>query len=463
MNANTDLVIGIDVGTTSMKAHAFSLDGTIIGRAQQPTLWQVGHNGQAEIDIDLLADTAMQVMADSVPESHSHGSVIGIGITGMAETGVLIDARQRPVMPAMAWYDERGKDELALLPAGFSQEFSAATGLAFKAECSFAKLLWRSHQGGDVPAGARWLNALEYIAFRMTGITITEPSLASRTGLFDQATSTPWLPALSIIGAHDSLIPDVLNAGTSIGNVLESAPRMLRGAAVTVAGHDHLVGAVGAGAFGADDLYDSCGTADVILRSVSRVLTNEERTTLVSRGLSAGRHCVPNATAILGATRSGLVLGRVLTMLGANDRETRREIADAWSGPGTHSSEVSVTEPPAWTNEVTISLRGDVTSAQVWAAAMEYVLGATSGLVHAVDDIAGEYHAAVAAGGWARLDGVFRGKASVMPGLQRFNGEEPGARGAAALACLAARVPSVPLAANLAASFVSPSHKELVS
>ena len=51
MSANTDLVIGIDVGTTSMKAHAFSLDGTIIGRAQQPTLWQVGHNGQAEIDI----------------------------------------------------------------------------------------------------------------------------------------------------------------------------------------------------------------------------------------------------------------------------------------------------------------------------------------------------------------------------------------------------------------------------
>ncbi len=463
MTVITDLVIGIDVGTTSMKAHAFTLDGVIVGRAQQPTLWQVDRNGEAQIDIDLLADTAMQVMADSVPESHAHGSVIGIGITGMAETGVLIDARLRPVMPAMAWYDERGKEELAALPAGFAEEFSSVTGLACKAECSFSKLLWRTSRGESMPEGARWLNALEYIAFRLTGITITEPSLASRTGLLDQANSTLWAPALALIGANEQLLPEMRNAGTSIGHVLESAPRALRGAAVTVAGHDHLVGAVGAGAFGSNDLYNSCGTADVVVRSVSRVLTNEERSTLVARGLSAGRHMVPDATAILGATRSGLVLGRILSMLGAEDRDARRAIADAWSSTETHRSEVTVTEPPAWTNEVTVSLRGDVSAAEVWNAAMDYVLGATSGLVHAVDDIAGPYHAAVAAGGWSQLDGVFRGKASVMPGLQRFDGEEPGARGAAALACLAAQQPTVPLAASLAASFAHTTHKELVS
>ena len=463
MSGATQIVIGIDVGTTSIKAHSFTLDGAIVGRASLPTLWDVERNGEAQIDIDLLADTAIRVMADAVPDSHAHGSVVGIGITGMAETGVLVDARNRPVMPAMAWYDERGRDDLRTLPESFADDFRAHTGLAYKAECSFAKLLWRSRQGATVPEGGRWVNALEYIAYRLTGRTITEPSLASRTGLLDQTTSTPWLPALEHIGGTDRLLPELVTAGTSVGIVLEAAPRALRGAVVTVAGHDHLVGAVGAGAFGSDDLYDSCGTADVILRSVSRVLTNAERATLVGRGLSAGRHVVPHATAVLGATRSGLVLGRVLSMLGAQDRDARRAIADDWNPAAPVTSEVTVTEPPAWTNEVTISLRSDVAPAEVWAAAMDYVLTATSGLVHAVDDIAGPYKAAVAAGGWARIDGVLRGKATVMPGLTRFDGEEPGARGAAALAALAADHPHVPLAADLAASFASPSHKELVS
>ncbi len=463
MSTTAELVVGIDVGTTSMKAQAFSLDGEIVGHASLPTPWSIDRIGETEISVDLLADTAIAVLERAIPDGTLPGAVVGIGITGMAETGVVIDSQHRPVMPAIAWYDERGKTELDTLPEHFAEEFRARTGLAFKAECSFAKLLWRLHTGESIPLGARWLNALEYVAFRLTGSTITEPSLASRTGMLDQATDEPWLPALERIGATPQLIPPLLPAGMPAGIVGVSSPPSLRGAAVTVAGHDHLVGAVGAGAWGADDLYDSCGTADVVLRSVSRRLSDDERLTIVGRGLSAGRHVLPGATAILGATRSGLVLGRVLTMLGAVDREARRATADRWQPSTAPSTAVRVSEPPAWTNEVTISLASEVTPDDVWSAAMEYVLRATGDLVHAVDDIAGPYTAAVAAGGWAQLDGVFRGKSTVMPGLTRFGGDEPGTRGAAALAAVAAQHPHSPLAANLAARLAAPPSKELVS
>ncbi len=461
MTDQTAITIGIDVGTTSMKANAFTLDGTIVGRASLETPWETRGNGETEINVDVLADTAIAIMAQCVPDSYSLGAVIGIGITGMAETGVLVDAHSNPLMPAVAWFDERGKQELEELPQLFASEFVAHTGLGFKAECSLSKLLWRKGSGQEIPIGAQWLNALEYIAFRLTGVKATEPSLASRTGLWDQEIGAPWLPALELIGADAGLVPETFVAGTSIGTVLDSAPNALRGAQVTIAGHDHLVGAVGAGAVNTNDLYNSCGTADVVLRSVERSLTNSERASLVSRGVSAGHHVIPGATAILGATRSGLVLGRVMSMLGINSREERIRIADSWDA--TEFSDVSVSEPPAWTNEVTISLRGDVSPAHVWAGAMEYVLGATRDLVHVVDDLAGPYHAAIAAGGWANIDGIFRGKSLVMPGLRRFNGEEPGSRGAAALAAWAAHQPDVPLAAGLAASYSPPSHKELVS
>lgn len=461
MTHATEITIGIDVGTTSMKAHAFALDGSIVGRASLATQWNVLANGETEINVDALADAAISVMAQCVPETYPLGSVIGIGITGMAETGVLVDSQGQPLMPAIAWFDERGKQELENLPLEFASDFVAHTGLGFKAECSFSKLLWRQECGQEIPPGAQWLNALEYIAFRLTNRKVTEPSLASRTGLWDQEMAAPWLPSLACIGAHASLLPEIYLAGTSIGTVVDSAPSVLRGAQVTVAGHDHLVGAVGSGAVDPNDLYNSCGTADVVLRSVERTLANSERTALVSRGVSAGHHVIPGATAILGATRSGLVLGRVLTMLGIHDRDDRIKFVNAWDP--TQSFDVRVSEPPAWANEVTISLRGEAAPADVWSGAMAYVLGATSELVHVVDDLAGPYHAAIAAGGWANLDGVFRGKSQVMPGLRRFTGEEPGARGAAALAAWAAHQPNVPLTAGLAVSFAPPTPKELVS
>lgn len=463
MTRPTEVVIGIDVGTTSMKARAYSLDGEIVGHAHHPTEWSIDKDGRAQIDIDVLADTAMQVMAASVPSQHSHGSVVGIGITGMAETGVLIDSRSRPVMPAIAWYDERGKLELEELAPHLSKTFSATTGLAFKAECSFSKLLWRHRSGEEIPTGAHWLNALEYIAFRLTGRMATEPSLASRTGFMNQSSATPWNETLELVGATESLIPETLNAGHSLGNVLESAPRSLRGAAVTIAGHDHLVGAVGAGAFGVDDLYNSCGTADVMLRSVPRTLTNQERAALVTDGLSAGRHVLPHTTAILGATRSGLVLGRILSMLGFSDRESRQAIADSWTPSTTDASEVAVVEPPAWTNELVITLRSDVDPNDVWNAAMNYTLAATKELLASMEQVVGPHKAAVAAGGWAQLDGVFRGKSSIISDLRRFSGEEPGALGAAALASIAAQQNQVPLAAAVAARFESLTPKELVS
>ena len=147
-------------------------------------------------------------------------------------------------------------------------------------------------------------------------------------------------------------------------------------------------------------------------------------------------------------------------MLGANDREARQAIADAWDPQ--NESEVSVSQPPDWANEVTISLRGEVSPTDVWASSMAYVLSDTGELVHAADDIAGPYGVATASGGWAHIDGVFRGKSQVMPGLNRFNGEEPGSRGASALAALAAHQTNVPLTANLAVAFSAPPQKELV-
>jgi len=436
--ARTPVVVGIDLGTTSFKAIAADLDGTILGQAGEATPWIVEENGNVHAEIGAFVDVAIRVMAAAAERCTTPIEVIGIGITGMAETGVIVDAAGAPLTSAMAWYDQRGAEELAALPQEFRDEFQAATGLAAKAECSFAKLLWLTAHGFTIQPGMRWANALEYVAFALTGSLFTEPSLASRTGLLDQGSVAPWSRTLGMIGADPSFLPELRPAGVPFGRVHTDAPAILRDAVVTVAGHDHLVGSVGAGAIGGDDLYDSCGTADVILRTVPRTLTNEERAALVASGLSAGRHVLPDTTAILGATRSGLVLGRVLSMLGAQTREERARISDAWTPEWASNGTVVVSEPGNWTNEVTVQLRDDTRPDEVWCAAMDYVLTETRALVRPITAVAGEYTNAVAAGGWAQVPGVARGKAHIFPGLRISEHPQPGARGACLFAAQAA-------------------------
>ena len=440
--ARTPVLVGIDMGTTSFKAIATDLDGAVLGQAGQATPWIVEENGNVHADIDAFVDVAVQVMAQAAERCAVPVEVLGIGITGMAETGVVVDGSGAAVTPAMAWYDQRGAEELAALPQEFRDEFQAVTGLAAKAECSFSKLLWLTGQGFSIQPGMRWANVLEYVAFALTGSLFTEPSLASRTGLLDQGSIAAWPTTLEMIGTDATFLPESRSAGVSFGRVHAEAPEILRNAHVSVAGHDHLVGSVGAGAIGGDDLYDSCGTADVILRTLPRTLTNEERASLVASGLSAGRHVLPDSTAILGATRSGLVLGRVLSMLGAHSRDDRARVSQAWTPEWASNGTVVVSEPGNWTNEVTVQLRDDTRPEDVWCAAMDYVLTETRALMVPITAIAGNYTTAVAAGGWAHVPGVARGKAHIFPGLRISEHQQPGARGACLFAAEAAGVGS---------------------
>src|SRR5262249_61123498 len=91
---------------------------------------------------------------------------------------------------------------------------------------------------------------------------VAVPSLPSRTGLFDLVAAGPWEAALDLLG-RPGLLPEPVVAGTSAGLANgPDVPAVLRGAVLTVAGHDHQVAAYATGAAVDGALLDSLGTAD---------------------------------------------------------------------------------------------------------------------------------------------------------------------------------------------------------
>lgn len=434
-----ETVIGLDVGTTTSKALIRRRDTSAALVVQLPTRWQALAGGRTEITPAALLDLAADLIGLAVRTAEpAWGRVVvrAVSVGGIGESGVLLDPAGRPVLPAISWFDHRGETETAAVRAehpAFAARFPAVTGLPWTFQATIAKLLWLGRDRGIAP-GSTWLSVPEWIVHALGGELCREPSLASRTGLIDQNTGAPWADAYALAGLPDDLLPDALPAGRAAGSLRhDRVPACAAGAVLSVAGHDHPVAALAVG-MGPSDLFNSSGTADVIARAVPGVLDESQRGRIVAARWSAGTHVVPGTTFLLAGVSGGLLLRRVLTMLGAHDPDAREALDVAAYGIGDLPPGLVVEGDGRTDDGVVVRLCDDATPAAVWAAATRHTARLTRTLLDDIDGVVGPHHAAVAAGGWTRMHSVRAAKSAAIERLSFSTEEEPGAVGAALLA-----------------------------
>src|SRR5437763_11389354 len=125
---SAELLLGIDLGTTSSKAAVVDLDGTELAHGRAPTRWRkVPTGGEAHPDDFVQAAIASAAQAlDGAPP----GRVTAVGVASMAETGALLDRDGSVVAPSIAWHDSRGADEAERLQREIGADgFSAHAGV----------------------------------------------------------------------------------------------------------------------------------------------------------------------------------------------------------------------------------------------------------------------------------------------------------------------------------------------
>ena len=434
--------IGIDMGTSYTKALVVDEEGTHVAIESIATKWRSTRPGEVEGDAHDFVAGVLSAIAKallSAEEILGHGiKISGIGIAGLAESGVTVNSEGKCLTPVIAWYDERGEKEMQNLSEEFKSEFSRKTGLIFTSQCSLGKWLYLHHNVARFSDGSQWLNLLEYIAYSLTGERYTQPSLASRTGSWNLNSDSPWHDALDLIGMNQNFIPELKHAGQSFGIVNRNdVPAQIKGAVVTVAGHDHPVASVGAGAIGDDILFNSTGTADVLLRTIRGKISEDDRAKLVSGGIGSGAHVLPGKSVLIGGTRAGLILRRVLALYESFDPDVREKFDSAWL-PHEVDESVSVSEPNFMSNEVLFTLTNEAPAQSLWNAALRYNQNETRKILRHMNSVVGEHKISRAAGGWLRLRSVRESKETLMPELTISTAKESGAFGAAAFARVAA-------------------------
>mgnify|MGYP000126744368 CR=1 FL=1 len=267
----TGVLIGLDLGTTNIKALALAVDdGRVLGVVRAPTPTIRPRPNWTEHDADALWQTAAGCIARLLKDACPGVRPRALSIGSMAEAGLLVDRQGRPLCPIIAWHDPRTEPYRRRFEAQVGVErLYAITGQVPRQIFSLYKLLWLREYLPDAWARAkRWLCVPDFVTFRLCGAQVTDYSIASRTLLLDQATGTWSQELLDAAGLDRALLPELVPAGTVAGTVRAAAAAatgLPEGIPVVVGGHDHHCASLAVGAVTPERVLDSTGTAETVL------------------------------------------------------------------------------------------------------------------------------------------------------------------------------------------------------
>lgn len=394
----TELLVGIDVGTTRVKALAVTRTGAVVGEAEETTPWR--HEGAcADIDARLLADVAMRVADRSLDDARIPVDAVvrGVGVTGMAEAGALLDAGGEPCAPTLVWHDPRGLAD-PIRARVSREEFWRTCGVRLNSKPSLAKILYLYDAfPGTRERARRHLGIGDWVVHALGGEPIAERSILSRSGLYDVLADEPWDIATDLVG--DLTAPRRIWAGEPAGTVGASAPPRLRGATLTAAGLDHESAAFAMGAMRLGVLTDSLGTAEALLRVFAPV-DRDTVERLVDRDIGVGWGVVPGYLCLVGGLLTGLSLERMAALLGITDRRARRAVSEA----ALEADRSIVPFRIAGASHEGLSLTGvteGLSPALAWRAAVEDLTAMSTDLIDVIESILGPRTEAMVTGGWS--------------------------------------------------------------
>jgi xylulokinase len=253
------VVIGIDVGTQSLKAVvcddgmrvlgdggvAYGTDHPRAGWAEQdPAAWE-----RALAPAIAQALRAAGVAADDVT---------GLAIAGQLDGCVAVDAAGRALAPCLIWQDRRGE-----LPAIDRAAVLARTGQVLAASHMAAKIRWLAAR---VPA-ARFHQPVSYLVERVTGAAVIDPAQASTTLLYELAAGG-WSPAQLAAFAIDPATLPRISPAHAVAGALHAAGAALTGLRagipVAVGTGDDFATPLGAGIVAPGTVACVIGTAEVV-------------------------------------------------------------------------------------------------------------------------------------------------------------------------------------------------------
>ncbi len=271
--------LGLDVGTSGVKAILVAPSGDVDATATTPLTMSTPQPGWAEQDPETwwLATVAS---VKAVLRLRPNARVVSIGISGQMHSSTLLDSQGAVIRPALLWCDGRTTTECREITERAGGESQLRDWVRNPALEGFTlpKVLWlRRHEPDAYRRLSTVLLAKDFIRYRLTGILSTEPSDASGTLMFDPARMQWSDELLAAVKVPRTMLPDVAPSHEVHGYVSAPVARMLgltQGTPVVGGGADNACGAAGVGVIAPGEVVASWGTSGTVLAPTAQPLVD---------------------------------------------------------------------------------------------------------------------------------------------------------------------------------------------
>ncbi len=303
-------LIGIDVGTSAIKAAAYGIDGAPLAVERREVRLQRPAPGHEEVSVIESREAFFDSLASlAVDPQVRRDPPVAIALSASGREVFPVAADATPLGPCLMTADLRGDDVAAQTAARHSPEewFRLAGHLPQRMDPVNRALWWRRAEP-EIAGQARWfMNWHEYYAMLLSGRPVADSSGAGAWATFDLQTRS-WSPErIAETGIDPSWLPEVQASGSVIGRILPAVTRRLALSEQTliVAGaFDTFAASIGTGAIGTDVTSLACGTWHTFAQAVPQDWHHD----LAVAAMSLSPHPGPTGLALLVPRPSGMKL-----------------------------------------------------------------------------------------------------------------------------------------------------------
>jgi xylulokinase len=270
------IFLGIDVGTTAIKATIIDSDGSIVAHASGVHETTFLGGGRVEQDPEQWWQLTLRLLARLAADlpNGAMSAVAAVAVSSQAPSVIALDRRGSVLRPAMIWMDRRADRESRELEAQFGQEWMLEhTGNRVDPFFVAPKLLWlRRREPELLDAASAFVQVNGYLVLRLTGVLSMDDQHASLLGLIDPDSAGGW-PAelMDAIGVTPEQFPPTHPATAVVGTVSASAAShtgLAAGTPVAAGTVDSAAAAIEAGVTDPGQAVEMTGTSTVVAMPV---------------------------------------------------------------------------------------------------------------------------------------------------------------------------------------------------
>ena len=258
------MYIGLDLGTSGLKAILMDAAQTVLEEASAPLTVQRPHEGWSEqnpADWIVAAEAVFAGLA-----KHGLSQVRGIGLSGHMHGATLIDTADQVLRPCILWNDSRSFAEAADLDG--DPRFRALTGNIVFPGFTAPKLVWlQKHEPKIWEKVAKVLLPKDYLRLWLTADHVAEMSDAAGTAWLDTGRrdwSDALLAATGLTRAHMPRLVEGSAASGILRDHLAARWGLPKGVVIAGGGGDNAAAGVGVGVVRAGEAFVSLGTSGVL-------------------------------------------------------------------------------------------------------------------------------------------------------------------------------------------------------